>query len=118
MARLVKITLGLALIHLVLSAGVAVRSLRLAVEASNERALNPSGPSQGKVVAADVSGWLADVLWRPLAYCDAAQGNCAWMQRWLPGGWSLILLPANSLVWGLAAAGIYALWRGMRRRPT
>jgi hypothetical protein len=107
---------GLGFLHLLLSIGLALISLRLAAEVSNERDLNPAGPSDVKVAAADASAWLADGLMRPLAYCDPGRGGCDWVSHWLPGAWSLMLFPLNSLAWGVGAVGVAAFVRWLRSR--
>lgn len=104
--------------HLVLSLVFVFGAFALAMNVSGERDFSSAGVSPAKQAAALAAGGVADSLLWPVAYCDSAHGGCAWVSRWVPGAWSWLLLPANSLAWGAAAAGGLGLARRLRRpRP-
>jgi hypothetical protein len=92
-----------AVFHLVGSSALMVTSFSVVMRRSFQRDFENYVPPRA-VQAREA--WLptaADVLWSPVAGC-ADPGGCVGLGRLLPGGWSWLILPLNSLVWGAAVA--------------
>jgi len=95
-----------AVFHLVGSSALMVTSFSVVMRRSFQRDFENYIPPRA-VQARET--WLhtaADVLWSPLAGC-ADPGGCFGLGRLLPGGWTWLILPLNSLVWGAAVVLAY-----------
>ncbi len=102
-----RAVLAVALLHLLLSAGLFMASFSIGLQRSYERDLGISQPSW-VLVGDRLVHTSADVLLSPLAYCAFVLGDCWVLDSLFPGPLSSFLIPLNSLLWGYGLWAIYS----------